>query len=115
MTPVQIATRAMTAGKLQGYDAVILDTAGRLHIDQGLMSEVQQIRSIANPHETLLVVDAMTGQDAVTIEVFDDAVGITGIVMTRVDGDARGGAALSMRAVTGKPIKRSASVRRPMP
>jgi len=105
-TPTQIAKRAMTAGKLQGYDVVLLDTAGRLHIDQGLMQEVQQIRSIANPHETLLVVDAMTGQDAVTIaQSFDEAVGVTGIVMTRVDGDARGGAALSMRAVTGKPIK----------
>ena len=105
-TPTQIAKRAMTAGKLQGYDVVLLDTAGRLHIDQGLMNEVQQIRDIASPHETLLVVDAMTGQDSVTIaKSFDEAIGVTGIVMTRVDGDARGGAALSMKAVTGKPVK----------
>lgn len=104
--PVAIAKRAMHTGRTEGYDVVILDTAGRLHIDQELMGEVQQVRDVANPAETLLVVDAMTGQDAVNLaREFDEKVGITGIVLTRVDGDARGGAALSMRAVTGKPIK----------
>lgn len=104
--PVAIAKRAMSTGKLEGYDVVILDTAGRLHIDTELMSEVAQIRDVANPAETLLVTDAMTGQDAVTVaREFDEKVGVTGMVLTRVDGDARGGAALSMRAVTGKPIK----------
>jgi signal recognition particle subunit SRP54 len=104
--PVAIAKRAMQTGRTEGYDAVILDTAGRLHIDQALMAEVQQVRDVAKPAETLLVVDAMTGQDAVNLaKEFDEKVGITGIVLTRVDGDARGGAALSMRAVTGKPIK----------
>lgn len=104
--PVAIAKRAMHTGRTEGYDVVILDTAGRLHIDDTLMGEVQQIRDVANPAETLLVVDAMIGQDAVNLaREFDDKIGITGIVLTRVDGDARGGAALSMRAVTGKPIK----------
>ncbi|MCK5778608.1 MAG: signal recognition particle protein [Rhodospirillales bacterium] len=104
--PVAIAKRAMQTGRTEGYDAVILDTAGRLHIDQELMGEVTQVRDVANPSETLLVVDAMTGQDAVNLaKEFDEKVGITGIVLTRVDGDARGGAALSMRSVTGKPIK----------
>ena len=104
--PVAIAKRAMHTGRTEGYDAVILDTAGRLHIDQELMGEVAQVRDVASPSETLLVVDAMTGQDAVNLaREFDEKVGITGIVLTRVDGDARGGAALSMRAVTGKPIK----------
>ena len=105
-TPVQIAVRAMETGRREGYDLVILDTAGRLSIDQDLMDEVKAIRAATSPAETLLVVDAMTGQDAVnTARAFHDAVGVTGIVMTRMDGDARGGAALSMRAVTGAPIK----------
>lgn len=104
--PVAIAKRAMQTGRTEGYDAVILDTAGRLHIDEALMAEVQQVRDVAGPSETLLVADAMTGQDAVNLaREFDEKVGITGLVLTRVDGDARGGAALSMRAVTGKPIK----------
>lgn len=105
-TPVDIAKRAMTAAKLQGFDVVMLDTAGRLHIDQTLMAEVVAVRSAVNPHETLLVVDALTGQDAVNVaEQFGEQVGITGVVLTRMDGDGRGGAALSMRAITGKPIK----------
>ena len=105
-TPVQIAVRAMETGRREGFDIVILDTAGRLSIDEALMEEVRQIRAATNPAETLLVVDAMTGQDAVnTARVFNEAVGVTGIVMTRMDGDARGGAALSMRHVTGAPIK----------
>jgi len=105
-TPVQIARRAMDAGRREGFDVVILDTAGRLSINQELMAEVAEIRAATNPVETLLVVDAMTGQDAVnTAKAFNDAVGVTGIVLTRMDGDARGGAALSMRAVTGAPIK----------
>jgi signal recognition particle subunit SRP54 len=109
-TPVQIARRAMETGKREGYDVVILDTAGRLSIDQALMNEVREIREATNPAETLLVVDAMTGQDAVqTARAFNDAVGVTGIVLTRMDGDARGGAALSMRAITGAPIKFSGS------
>ena len=105
-TPVQIAQRAMDTGRREGYDIVLLDTAGRLSIDEALMEEVKAIRAATNPAETLLVVDAMTGQDAVnTAKAFHDALGITGIVMTRMDGDARGGAALSMRAITGAPIK----------
>ena len=109
-TPVQIANRAMEVGRREGYDVVILDTAGRLSIDQALMDEVREIRAATNPVETLLVVDAMTGQDAVqTAQAFNDAVGVTGIVLTRMDGDARGGAALSMRQITGAPIKFSGS------
>jgi len=105
-TPVQIAHRAMETARREGYDIVILDTAGRLSIDEALMDEVRQVREATNPAETLLVVDAMTGQDAVnTAKAFNEALGITGIVMTRMDGDARGGAALSMRAITGAPIK----------
>jgi signal recognition particle subunit SRP54 len=105
-TPLQIAQRAMDAARREVFDVVILDTAGRLSIDLALMEEVKSIRLAVNPVETLLVVDAMTGQDAVTTaKAFNDALGITGIVMTRLDGDARGGAALSMRAVTGAPIK----------
>ena len=105
-TPVQIAHRAMDTARREGFDIVILDTAGRLSIDQALMDEVKQVRAATDPAETLLVVDAMTGQDAVnTAKAFNEAVGVTGIVMTRMDGDARGGAALSMRAVTGAPIK----------
>ncbi|MDE2516555.1 MAG: signal recognition particle protein [Rhodospirillales bacterium] len=104
--PLDIAARAMDTGRREGYDIVILDTAGRLSIDLALMEEVRAIRAATNPVETLLVVDAMTGQDAVvTARSFNEAVGVTGIVMTRMDGDARGGAALSMRAVTGAPIK----------
>ena len=104
--PTQIASRAMMAGRLGGYDVVILDTAGRTHIDDELMAETATIRDLTLPHETLLVADALTGQDAVNLaKSFNDKVGITGIVLTRVDGDGRGGAALSMRAVTGKPIK----------
>ncbi|MDG5495979.1 signal recognition particle protein [Niveispirillum sp. BGYR6] len=105
-TPVEIARRAMETARLEGYDVVLLDTAGRLAIDEELMDEVVAIRDATQPVESLLVVDAMTGQDAVTVATnFNDRVGITGIVMTRIDGDARGGAALSMRHVTGKPIK----------
>ncbi len=104
--PVDIAARAVQAGRLGGYDVVILDTAGRTHIDEPLMIEMADIRSKANPHEILLVADSLTGQDAVNLaRNFDSRVGITGIVLTRIDGDGRGGAALSMRAVTGKPIK----------
>ncbi|GCD56303.1 signal recognition particle protein [Acetobacter pasteurianus NBRC 3222] len=105
-TPVEIAKRALDTGRLEGYDVVILDTAGRLSIDEALMDEVRQIRDVTHPAETLLVVDAMTGQDAVnTAKAFNEAVGVTGVVMTRMDGDSRGGAALSMRAITGAPIK----------
>lgn len=104
--PVDIARRAIEAARLGGYDVVLLDTAGRLHIDEGLMSEVAAIRDATRPHETLLVVDALTGQDAVNVaKAFNERVGVSGIVMTRVDGDGRGGAALSMRSVTGKAIK----------
>ncbi|MGG5885810.1 signal recognition particle protein [Falsiroseomonas sp. HC035] len=104
--PLEIAARAMDVARRELYDVVILDTAGRLSIDAELMAEVAAVKAFAKPHETLLVVDAMTGQDAVqTARAFNEQVGVTGIVMTRVDGDARGGAALSMRAVTGAPIK----------
>jgi signal recognition particle subunit SRP54 len=104
--PVAIARRAESAARLQGYDVVLLDTAGRTHIDEPLMAEMAAIRDAARPHEILLVADALTGQDAVNLaKNFDQRVGVTGIVLTRVDGDGRGGAALSMRAVTGKPIK----------
>ncbi len=104
--PVEIARRAVQAGKLGGHDVVILDTAGRTHIDEPLMAEMADIRKEADPHEILLVADSLTGQDAVNLaRSFDERVGITGIVLTRMDGDGRGGAALSMRAVTGKPIK----------
>ena len=105
-SPVDIAGRATQAAKLGGYDVVILDTAGRTHIDEPLMVEMADIKSAANPHEILLVADSLTGQDAVNLaKSFDERVGITGLVLTRIDGDGRGGAALSMRAVTGKPIK----------
>ena len=104
--PVAIAKRAMHVGRTEGYDVVMLDTAGRLHIDEELMSEVQQVRDATDPGETLLVTDALIGQDAVNVaKEFNDKVGISGIVLTRVDGDARGGAALSMKAVTETPIK----------
>lgn len=105
-TPVQIAKRAEQAARLQGYDVVMLDTAGRTHIDEALMAEMAEIKAASNPHEILLVADSLTGQDAVNLaKNFNDRVGITGIVLTRVDGDGRGGAALSMRHVTGRPIK----------
>ncbi|GAB1583355.1 signal recognition particle protein [Phyllobacterium phragmitis] len=105
-SPVEIAARAVQAAKLGGHDVVILDTAGRTHIDEPLMVEMADIRKKADPHEILLVADALTGQDAVNLaRSFDERVGISGIVLTRMDGDGRGGAALSMRAVTGKPIK----------
>src|SRR5947207_5989286 len=103
--PVAINRRALQTGRTEGYDVVILDTAGRLHVNEELMLEVAAVREVANPHETLLVADAMTGQDAVNVaKAFGERAGITGIVLSRVDGDARGGAALSMRAITGKPI-----------
>ena len=105
-TAVSIAKRAMAASRLQGYDVVILDTAGRVTVDQGLMDEIKQISEITNPAEKILVADALTGQDAVTTaKNFHQNVGVTGIVLTRMDGDSRGGAALSMRSVTGVPIK----------
>jgi signal recognition particle subunit SRP54 len=105
-TPVQIARRALDAGRLGGYDAVLLDTAGRITLDEAMMTEAADVERAANPHEVLLVADALTGQDAVNLaRAFNERVGLTGIVLTRVDGDGRGGAALSMRAVTGKPIK----------
>jgi signal recognition particle subunit SRP54 len=104
--PLAIARRALERGRLEGFDVVLLDTAGRLSIDEELMAEVVAIRDATKPSETLLVADAMTGQDAVNVaRTFHERVGITGIVLTRVDGDSRGGAALSMRAVTGQPIK----------
>src|SRR5436309_9915751 len=103
--PVAITRRALQTGRTEGYDVVLLDTAGRLHIDEELMLEVAAAREAAVPHQTLLVADAMTGQDAVNVaKAFGERAGITGIVLTRVDGDARGGAGLSMRAITGKPI-----------
>jgi len=109
-TPLEIARRAMDTARREVYDVVLLDTAGRLSIDQALMDEVKAIRDATHPVETLLVVDAMTGQDAVnTARAFNEAVGVTGIVMTRMDGDARGGAALSMRQITGAPIKLTGS------
>ncbi len=105
-TAVQIAKRAKQQATLGGYDVYLLDTAGRLHIDETLMTEVQDVRDVAAPRETLLVVDGLTGQDAVNVaEQFDGQIGISGVVLTRMDGDGRGGAALSMRAITGKPIK----------
>ncbi len=104
--PPAIAKRALKAARTGGYDVLILDTAGRTHIDEELMAEAAEIERIAQPHETLLVADALTGQDAVNVaKSFGERVNLTGIVLTRVDGDGRGGAALSMRAVTGKPIK----------
>jgi signal recognition particle subunit SRP54 len=103
---VQIARRALEAARLGGFDVVMLDTAGRVTVDEGLMAEAAEVKAATNPHEVLLVADALTGQDAVaTARAFDGRLGLTGIVLTRMDGDARGGAALSMRAVTGKPIK----------
>ena len=104
--PVEIARRALSHAKDHGNDYVILDTAGRLHIDETLMKELQEIKAAVSPGEILLVVDAMTGQDAVNVaSSFNEALGIDGVVLTKLDGDTRGGAALSVRAVTGKPIK----------
>jgi signal recognition particle subunit SRP54 len=103
--PVAITQRALQTARAEGYDVVMLDTAGRLHVNEELMLEVAAVREAAQPHQTLLVADAMTGQDAVNVaKAFGERAGITGIVLTRVDGDARGGAALSMRQITGKPI-----------
>ncbi len=105
-SPLEITKRAMDVARKEGYDVLILDTAGRLAIDEELMDEVAAVKKLAKPTETLLVADAMTGQDAVnTAKAFDDKMGITGIMLTRVDGDARGGAAMSMLGVTGKPVK----------
>lgn len=104
--PLAITRRAMETARREGFDVLILDTAGRLAIDEELMTEVKQISDLAQPKETLLVADAMTGQDAVNVaKAFNERLAVTGIVLTRVDGDARGGAALSMRAVTGRPVK----------
>ena len=104
--PVAIAKRALASAKVGGYDVLILDTAGRQSIDEQLMAEVAAIKAATNPHETLLVADSLTGQDAVHIaKNFNDRLKLSGIILTRVDGDARGGAALSMRSVTGAPIK----------
>ena len=105
-TPVQIAERALQSAKLQGFDVLLLDTAGRLHVDDALMAEMKAVASASRPVETLLVVDSLTGQDAVNVaNGFAGQVEISGVILTRMDGDARGGAALSMRAATGKPIK----------
>ncbi len=104
--PVDIARRAVQSAKLQGFDVLMLDTAGRTSIDQALMDEMRSVADVAQPQEILLVVDSLTGQDAVNVaRNFSDEVPLTGVVLTRMDGDARGGAALSMRSVTGKPIK----------
>ncbi|TIX50299.1 signal recognition particle protein [Alteraurantiacibacter aquimixticola] len=104
--PVDIARRALEAAKLQNVDVLLLDTAGRLHVDEALMAEMKAVAGVSTPAEVLLVVDSLTGQDAVNVaQSFSDEVPLTGVVLTRMDGDARGGAALSMRAVTGKPIK----------
>ena len=105
-SPVDIARRALNAAKLQGFDVLMLDTAGRLHVDSQLMDEMRAVSTTARPDEVLLVVDALTGQDAVNVaRSFTEQVPLTGVVLTRMDGDARGGAALSMRAITGQPIK----------
>lgn len=108
--PVDIATRAVNAAKLQAVDVLLLDTAGRLHVDPTLMDEMKAVAAVSVPKETLLVVDSLTGQDAVNVaQSFSGEVDLTGVILTRMDGDARGGAALSMRAVTGKPIKFAAT------
>ena len=104
--PVEIAREAIKLAKDQGYDYVLLDTAGRLHIDEELMDELKRVKAEIKPHEILLLIDAMTGQDAVNVATaFNEALGVDGLVLTKLDGDTRGGAALSARAVTGKPIK----------
>lgn len=104
--PVDIAKAALEHGKLKFYDVVIVDTAGRLHVDEEMMGEIKDVHKVLNPVETLFVVDAMTGQDAAnTAKAFDETLPLTGVILTKVDGDARGGAALSVRHLTGKPIK----------
>ncbi len=106
VNPVEIAKQAIERATIDGRDLVIIDTAGRLHIDEALMEELQNIKAVANPNEILLVVDTMTGQDAVNVaETFNERLDITGVILTKLDGDTRGGAALSIRSVTGKPIK----------
>ena len=106
VNPVEIARQAIERATIEGRDLVIIDTAGRLHIDEALMEELQNIKAVANPNEILLVVDAMTGQDAVNVaEIFNERLDITGVILTKLDGDTRGGAALSIRSVTGKPSK----------
>ena len=106
INPVDIAKEAIEHARYYGFDPVILDTAGRLHIDEALMQELRDVRDAVNPKEILLVVDAMTGQDAVTVaKTFNDELGVDGVILTKLDGDTRGGAAISVRAVTGKPIK----------
>lgn len=105
-SPADIARRALQAAKLSGYDVLMLDTAGRLHVDEALMAEIAEIRDLSHPAETLLVADSLSGQDAINVaKQFNERIGISGIVLTRIDGDGRGGAALSMRAITGAPIK----------
>src|SRR6056297_1966513 len=104
--PVDIIKAGLSKAKTAGHDIVILDTAGRLHIDEEMMEELKEIKNETDPDEILLVVDSMTGQDAVNVsENFDKSLGINGVILTKLDGDARGGAALSVKAVTGKPIK----------
>jgi signal recognition particle subunit SRP54 len=104
--PVDIARRALESARLQAVDVLLLDTAGRLHVDEALMAEMKAVAGVSAPTEVLLVVDSLTGQDAVNVaQSFSGEVPLTGVILTRMDGDARGGAALSMRAVTGKPIK----------
>ncbi len=106
ISPVEIASKAVGYARDYGYDILILDTAGRLHIDEALMEELHEIKQAVSPHEILLTIDAMTGQDAVNVaKTFDEKLGIDGVILTKLDGDTRGGAALSVRAVTGKPIK----------
>ena len=106
INPVKITQEALKFAKDHGNDTVIIDTAGRLHIDEALMNELKEVKAAVKPHEIMLVVDAMTGQDAVNVaKTFDEALGIDGVILTKLDGDTRGGAALSVRAVTGKPIK----------
>src|SRR5699024_452987 len=106
VSPVTIVEKGLEQARMNKNDLVLIDTAGRLHIDETLMDELKQIKALANPNEILLVVDAMTGQDAVNVaESFNQQLDITGVVVTKLDGDTRGGAALSIRAVTGKPIK----------
>ena len=112
--PVNIAVNGVQQAKMDNNSVVILDTAGRLHIDEAMMQEVATIKQRVNPHEVLLVVDAMTGQDAVrAASEFNEKIGITGLIMTKMDGDTRGGAALSVREVTGVPIKFIGTGRRP--
>ncbi|MBQ6357769.1 MAG: signal recognition particle protein, partial [Clostridia bacterium] len=104
--PVKIAAEAVEYARLNFYDVLIVDTAGRLHVDEDMMSELKKLRDLLNPAEVLLVIDAMTGQDAVNAaKAFHEAVPLTGVILTKLDGDTRGGAALSVKAVTGKPIK----------